>query len=297
MLKTIFFILLVSSIISDEIKEIIIKDDNPITDKIDLITKAKIYKIKYEGNKKYIEVKVSSELNNPYIIYCQKKECSSENAFLLSNLREKEQILFIKNQFLVEKEGYLEIFSYEESLQGNVIFSTTDIMLLNRDSSISYFSNNDDDNNVIKIPKENSSEKTIMTLSFYVSNQENVLANFYYFDGNEKHEIRNVLEINNAKVVTFDESEYSYKENSYYSIESNQIKNSYVTINSKVFKNEKSTFKSNSLALLGVLNNYLNTQCFTINYSKSSKSNSELILHFHIMSLSCSVRYYFDKGS
>ena len=148
---------------------------------------------------------------------------------------------------MVEKEGYLEIFSYEESLQGNVIFSTTDIMLLNRDSSISYFSNNDDGNNVIKIPKENSSEKTIMTLSFYVSNQENVLANFYYFDGNEKHEIRNVLEINNAKVVTFDESEYSYKENSYYSIESNQIKNSYVIINSKVFKNEKSTFKSNSL--------------------------------------------------
>ena len=64
MLKTIFFILLVSSIISDEIKEIIIKDDNPITDKIDLITKAKIYKIKYEGNKKYIEVKVSSDLYN-----------------------------------------------------------------------------------------------------------------------------------------------------------------------------------------------------------------------------------------
>ena len=297
MLKTIFFILLVSSIISDEIKEIIIKDDDPITDKIDLITKAKIYKIKYEGNKKYIEVKVSSELNNPYIIYCQKKECSSENAFLLSNLREKEQSLFIKNQFLVEKEGYLEIFSYEESLQGNVIFSATDIMLLNRDTSISYFSNNDDDNNVIKIPKENSSEKIIMTLSFYVSNQENVLAKFYYFDGNEKHEIRNVLELNNAKVVTFDESEYSYKENSYYSIESNQIKNSYVTINSKVFKNEKSTFKANSLALLGVLNNYLNTQCFTINNSKSSKSNSELKLHFHIMSLSGSIQYYFDKES
>ena len=86
-----------------------------------------------------------------------------------------------------------------------------------------------------------------MTLSFYVSNQENCLANFYYFDGNAKHEIINVLEINNAKFVFFDKSIYSYKEYSYYSIESNQIKNSYVIINSKVFKNEKSTFKANIL--------------------------------------------------
>ncbi len=55
------------------------------------------------------------------------------------------------------------------------------------------------------------------------------------------------LEINNAKFVSFDKSIYSYKEYSYYSIESNQIKHSYVIINSKVFKNEKSTFKANIL--------------------------------------------------
>ena len=67
------------------------------------------------------------------------------------------------------------------------------------------------------------------------------------FTINEKHEITNVLEINNAKFVSFDESVYSYQENSYYSIETNQIKNSYVIINLKVFKNEKSTFKANIL--------------------------------------------------
>ena len=36
----------------------------------------------------------------------------------------------------------------KESVKGNAIFFTTDIMLLNRYSSINYFSNNDDDNNV-----------------------------------------------------------------------------------------------------------------------------------------------------
>ena len=294
MKKKFFFILLISSIISDDIKEIVITDNDPVTDLIDL-TASKVYKIKYDGKQNYIQVKVSSTSNNPYIIYCQQKECSGENAFLLSNLREKEQSLFIKNKFLIEKEGYIEVFSYEESLKGSVTFSTSEFMLLNRDSSISYFSNNDDDNNLIKIPMEKTSEKTIMTLSLYVSNQENFLASFYYFDGNNSTDITDSIDVNNGKIITFDESKYEYNENSYYYIESNQIVNSYVIINSKVFKNNKSTFNANSLAFQGGLNNELGTQCFSINFYKPENTNSELKLHFHIMSLLGSMQYYFKK--
>ena len=144
---------------------------------------------------------------------------------------------------------------------------------------------------------EKTSEKTIMTLSLYVSNQENFLATFYYFDGNNSTEITDTIDVNNGKLITFDESKYEYNENSYYYIESNQIVNSYIIINSKVFKNNKSTFNANSLAFQGGLNNELGTQCFSINFYKPENINSELKLHFHIMSLSGSIQYYFDKES
>ena len=111
MIKKFFFILLISSIISDDIKEIVITDNVPVTDPIDL-TASKVYKIKYDGKQNYIQVKVSSTSNNPYIIYCQQKECSGENAFFFLNLREKEKSLFIKNNFLIDKVCYIEVFLY-----------------------------------------------------------------------------------------------------------------------------------------------------------------------------------------
>ena len=78
----------------------------------------------------YLDVNVISTKNNPYIIFCQKKECNFENAYLISNMRELEHSLFIKKNYLLNNVGYIHIFSYEDSITGKVIFKDFIIQMI-----------------------------------------------------------------------------------------------------------------------------------------------------------------------
>ena len=116
-----------------------------------------------------IEVNVISTKNNPYIIFCQKKECNFENAYLISNMRELEHSLFIKKNYLLNNVGYIHIFSYEDSITGKVIFKDSDMMILKKDSSFSFYNPNDNNENLINLNIEKD-DKSIMNLSVFIHN-------------------------------------------------------------------------------------------------------------------------------
>ena len=232
MFKKTFLIFIFIQIILNQEIEIQISDTK---DESRLISnKMELYKITYSGLKNYIQVKVQSTTTNPYIIFCQKQDCKMENAYLISNLREKEQSLYINRKFLNENKGYIQIYSYEESLEGKIFFSVSDMMILERDKSISFYSPINKDENIIKIDRKN--EKSFMTLSVYVPNQQIEKIIFYYNNGNEEKELSNVIDTHNGKVINLKEDDLDYNENSYYKIVILSNSNAYIVINSKVFK-------------------------------------------------------------
>ena len=213
-IKTFLFLILSQMILNQEIEDIMISEEKQ--EEKSISNEKKIYRITYSGSKKYIQVKVKSTTTNPYIIYCQKKECNIENAYLISNLREKEQSLYINRTYLNEKEGFIHIYSYEESLEAKIIFSVSDMIILERDKSFYLYSPINKDENIIKIDRKN--ENSIMTLSVYDPNQkiENII--FYYNNGNEEKVLSNVIDTDNGKVINLKEYDSDYKENSYYKI-------------------------------------------------------------------------------
>ena len=286
MFKKTFLIFIFIQIILNQEIEIQISDTK---DESRLISnKMELYKITYSGLKNYIQVKVQSTTTNPYIIFCQKQDCKMENAYLISNLREKEQSLYINRKFLNENKGYIQIYSYEESLEGKIFFSVSDMMILERDKSISFYSPINKDENIIKIDRKN--EKSFMTLSVYVPNQQIEKIIFYYNNGNEEKELSNVIDTHNGKVINLKEDDLDYNENSYYKIVILSNSNAYIVINSKVFKDDISNFNLNSLVYQGLINNILMKQCFKINIDNI---NDETI-NINLKLLKGVISYNFD---
>ena len=255
-------------------------------------TSPQIYEVKYSGNKQYIEVNVISTKNNPYIIFCQKKECNFENAYLISNMRELEHSLFIKKNYLLNNVGYIHIFSYEDSITGKVIFKDSDMMILKKDSSFSFYNPNDNNENLIKLNIEKD-DKSIMTLSVFIPNIEKNSVKFYYYDGTKKDELKDSFSFDYGNAITIDQSKYQYVDNSYFLISITSTKNSYIILNSKTFNNQNSKLTANTLPYQGIINDNLKNQCFEIN--TKSNYNSDLTLHFHIMSLKGNIIYYFSE--
>ena len=286
-IKTFLFLILSQMILNQEIEDIMISEEKQ--EEKSISNEKKIYRITYSGSKKYIQVKVKSTTTNPYIIYCQKKECNIENAYLISNLREKEQSLYINRTYLNEKEGFIHIYSYEESLEAKIIFSVSDMIILERDKSFYLYSPINKDENIIKIDRKN--ENSIMTLSVYDPNQkiENII--FYYNNGNEEKVLSNVIDTDNGKVINLKEYDSDYKENSYYKISILSNSNAYIFINSKIFKEEVSIFNLNSLVYQGLINDNLTKQCFNI---KIDNRNDDII-NINLRLLKGVIYYNFDE--
>ena len=290
MFKKAFLILILSQIILNQdrqIEKIEITDGKPIEKS--LKNENKIFQIHYNESKKYIQIKVQSTSTNPYIIFCQKQECNIENAYLISNLREKEQSLYINRTYLKENQGYIHINSYEESLEANIIFYVSDMIFLERDKSLYLYSPINKDLNIIKINRKN--EKSNMILSVYTPNQkiENII--FYYNNGKKEKILSNVIDTDYGKVINLNEDNSDYNENSYYKISILSNSNAYIVINSKVFIDEVSNFTLNTLVFQGLINDNITKQCFNI---KIDNNNDETI-NINLRLLKGEIHYEFGE--
>ncbi len=295
MLKILLILLFsFNSLLCDDIKNITITDEKPFEEQIPETKKSLLYRIKYEGNKTYIHINVISETNNPYILYCSSIDCPNTQ-LLISNSREKDQHLYVqKSIFPLElPEGYIYINSYDLSLKGKVIFSSSNYISLDRDKSISYYNADFADMDKIRVPASDSNN--YVSFSIYSPNDQVFTAQIFYCDEDGCDTEIDSFNMQYGYATFFREKDYYKKPNSYYEIQLSLYTHSFYIINSKVFNDGQIDFLANSYAFTGYIrSDLLNKHCINIKVKEESEDEQ---INVHLMSMYKSFSYNIDDSS
>ena len=244
-----------------------LSDDKNITESLNENNKLSI-KVKYNGNKKYISLKVQSDEYFPCILFCKSQKCNNRNdANLVSDKLLISQNLFVEKSDLLNNFGYFTIYTKEDQFKGTIIIQSTEHIMIQRNESYSFFVEKVDFLNTFEIPRftnENENENAVMTFS--INTPFKCEFSCIYKINNEEINLEDSIHFEQGYILTFREPEPK-KDAKYICNVKNKEADNFIIFTSKKYNGTNMTqlynFHPNSKAVEGMLKKgLLDEECY-----------------------------------